>query len=306
VKGRRLGFGLGFDLPWRNQGVGFRPATEMPSPQLASYLRRETFGYLMFSYQPRGCTALDVATYQHAYDKLIDLIPSGTPIALHHTLLNYGATRYYDRKAVYKFTNDLYERYRFAWVNEDIGIWSHYGVPMPYPLPPLLVEASIDRAVDGLIEAKEALAPRLHLEFPGFSADLAVVVGRMDAYDWFRTVVEQADIDATLDIGHLLSYQWMLGHRGERLYEGLDRLPLQHCAEIHLSGCKIADNKFYDLHHGIILDEQIELLDRLIDLCPNLMGVTYEDPVLDDTGRLPAAAVANVERLRRRVATWMC
>ena len=53
------------------------------------------------------------------------------------------------------------------------------------------------------------------------------------------------------------------------------------------------------------MDEQIELLDRLIDCCPNLMGVTYEDPSLDALGRLPAAANLNVERLRRRVKQWM-
>jgi len=47
------------------------------------------------------------------------------------------------------------------------------------------------------------------------------------------------------------------------------------------------------------------LLDRLIDLCPNLLGVTYEDPSLDGSGRLPPAAILNVERLRHRVARWM-
>ena len=133
-QGRLLGFGIGFDLPWRNEGVGFRPSTEMLSPRLASYLRHERYNYLMFSYQPHGCTALDPGTYQRAYDKLIESIPPGTPVALHHTLLNLGATRPYDRRAIYNFTNALHDRYKFAWVNEDIGIWSHNGVPMPYPL----------------------------------------------------------------------------------------------------------------------------------------------------------------------------
>ena len=54
-------------------------------------------------------------------------------------------------------------------------------------------------------------------------------------------------------------------------------LPLSRCLELHLSGCEIRDGALLDLHHGILLDEQIELLDRLIDLCPNLVGVTYED-----------------------------
>jgi uncharacterized protein (UPF0276 family) len=302
---RRLGLGVGFDLPWRKEGLGFRPATALPSPQLVSYLVQETYGYLMFSYQPRGCTALELGTYQLAYDRLIDIVPPGTPVALHHTLLNFGATRRYDRTAVYDFTNALHERYRFAWVNEDVGIWSHKGVPMPYPLPPLLISETIERTVDDLIEAKESLHPAIHLEFPGFSAHLTVIVGTLDAYDWFREVVERAGVAATLDIGHLLSYRWMQGHRGEQLYADLERLPLRHCQEIHLSGCEVTDDRFHDLHHGILLDEQLELLDRLIDRCPNLIGVTYEDPALDGAGRLPAAANVNVDRLRRRVARWM-
>ena len=303
--GRRLGFGIGFDLPWREEGVGFRPATQTPSARLASYLRRETYGYLMFSYQPRGCTALDPRSYEPAYDRLVAILPPGTPIALHHTLLNLGAAGEYDRTAIYDFTNALHARFNFAWVNEDIGIWSHKGVPMPYPLPPLLIAENIERTVATLIEAKRCLRPALHLEFPGFSANLTVIVGRADAYDWFRQVVERADIAATLDIGHLLSYRWMLGHRGARLYDGLERLPLEHCEEIHLSGCEVTNDQFHDLHHGILMDEQLELLDRLIDRCPNLVGVTYEDPALDGAGHLPAAASPNVDRLRRRVSQWM-
>ena len=305
MRGRRLGFGIGFDLPWRPEGVGFRPATETPSARLASYLKCETYNYLMFSYQPRGCTALDPRSYQGAYDRLVAILPPGLPLALHHTLLNLGAVGEYDRSAIYDFTNALHKRFGFAWVNEDIGVWSHRGVPMPYPLPPLLIAENIARTVDTLIEARESLKPALHVEFPGFSADLTIIVGRMDAYDWFRQVVEGANVAATLDIGHLLSYRWMLGCRGERLYDGLERLPLRHCQEIHLSGCEVTDDRFHDLHHGLLMDEQLELLDRLIDLCPDLLGVTYEDPALDAAGRLPAAATANVDRLKRRVTQWM-
>jgi uncharacterized protein (UPF0276 family) len=305
MDGARLGFGVAFDLPWRNGGIGFNPTTGLLSQPLAAFLRRGQYAYLMFSYQPRGCTALDADAYLRAYEQLLDLVPAGTPLALHHTALNFGAPRAYDRAAVFAFTNQLHRRFDFGWVNEDIGIWSHNGLPMPYPLPPLLVAESIGPTVDGLIEAKAALAPRLHIEFPGFSGDLSIVVGRMDAYDWFREVAERADVAVTLDIGHLLSYRWLLGRRGEALYAGLDRLPLQRCREIHLSGCEVQADRFLDLHHGVLMDEQIELLDRLIDLCPDLQAVTYEDPALDGSGRFPPQAARNVERLRQRVDQWM-
>ena len=305
MDGARLGLGVAFDLPWRNSGAGFRTASGVLSPDVVEHLRREPYAYVMFSYQPRGCTALVAETYMQAYKQVRDAVPVGTPLALHQTALNFGATRPYDRKAVYDFTNALHRQFGFAWVNEDVGIWSHNGLPMPYPLPPLLIRESIWPTVDSVIEAKEALKPRLHLEFPGFSAGLSIVIGNMDAYDWFSEVSERSDVDVTLDVGHLLSYRWTLGHRGEQLYGGLARLPLERCREIHLSGCEVEEDRFYDLHHGVLMDEQIELLDRLVDLCPNLRGITYEDPAPDRSGRLSERAAPNVHRLRERVRQWM-
>lgn len=301
----RLGLGVGVDLPWGSKSIGFDTATGGPTPRLAAYLGREPYAYLMFSFQPRGHASLDVETYLPAYERLRDSARPGTPLVFHQTTLNFGATHDYDRRAVYAFTNELHRRLGFRWVVEDVGIWSQHGIPMPYPLPPFLTEESLERTVQSLVEAREALVPRLQLEFPGFTDGYSIVVGPMDAYDWFREVVDRADVAVTLDVGHLLSYRWLLGHTGEALYEGLERLPLARCREIHLSGCAVRRGRFLDLHHGILLDEQLELLDRLLDCCPNLEGVTYEDPAIDSKGHLPPKAVPNVARLRERVERWV-
>jgi uncharacterized protein len=300
-----LGLGVGFDMPWGQGAVVFNAATGGPSEILTAYLAHEPYAYLMFSFQPKGCAPLDADIYLPAYEQLRDCVPAGTPLAFHQTTLNFGASDSYDRSAVYAFTNALHRKLDFAWVNEDVGIWSHHGMAMPYPVAPFLIAESIAPTVADLIEAQAALEPRLHLEFPGFSDGYAVVIGRMDAYDWFREVAERAEVAVTLDTGHLLSYRWLRGHRGEALYADLERLPLALCREIHLSGCAVRQGRFLDLHHGVLLDEQLELLDRLLALCPNLIGVTYEDPVPDWRGRLPAKAAPNVDRLRRRVDQWM-
>lgn len=302
---QRLGLGVGFDLPWGHGAIAFDSRTAAPTERLAAYLRHERFAYLMFAFQPRGHAPLDAATYLPAYERLRDCAPVGTPLVFHQTTLNFGAAHAYDRAAVYAFTNELHARLGFRWVVEDVGIWSQHGIPMPYPLPPFLTEESLARTAEGLVEARHALAPRLQLEFPGFTDGYSVVVGSMDAYDWFREVVERADAAVTLDVGHLLSYRWLCGHTGEALYDGLERLPLARCREIHLSGCAVSRGRFLDLHHGILLDEQLELLDRLLDRCPNLEGVTYEDPALDSQGRLPPKAIPNVDRLRARVERWI-
>ena len=73
------------------------------------------------------------------------------------------------------------------------------------------------------------LAAPLLVEFPGFSAGTSIVIGSLHGYDFFREVVEQSGSPATLDIGHLLSYQWLRGLRGEDLYSELDKLPTSSC-----------------------------------------------------------------------------
>ena len=112
-----------------------------------------------------------------------------------------------------------------------------------------------------------------------------------------RCVLDESGALATLDVGHLLGYQWLRGRRGAALYDELERLPLDATFEIHLSRCAIENDRFIDFHHGVLLDEQLELLSRLLDMCGHVRAVTYEDPRFDDAGRLLPQAIPNVERL---------
>src|SRR5262249_34715042 len=131
-----------------------------------------------------------------------------------------------------------------------------------------------------------ALPVPLVLEFPGFARGVSLVLGDWHAYDFFRALADETNAPVTLDIGHLLSWQWFRGRRGADLFDELERLPLASCFEIHLSGCEIAGDRFVDAHHGRLLDEQIILLERLLPLCPNLRAVTFEDPRFDENGAL--------------------
>ena len=129
-------------------------------------------------------------------------------------------------------------------------------------------------------------------------------MGQLDAYDFFRAIAEETDSPVTIDLGHVLSYQWLRRRTGDRMFEGLERLPLAHCFEMHLSGCQITGGKFRDLHHGVLLDEQLALLEHLLPRCPNLRSITYEDPKYTDDGVLLAKAIPNYERLRQIAAQW--
>jgi uncharacterized protein len=301
----RLGLGVGMDLPW-GPPVGFDLAENRVGQRVERYLRASVneYAYLFFAFQPRGSWALSPDNYLTAYRSLRELLPGEMPWAFHHTILNLGSVERYDRTRVFDFTNALIAEFGFSWVVEDIGIWSIGGLPMPYPQPPFFTADALDVVVRNVREAVRELDTPLHIEFPGVTDKVTVVVGDLDAYDYFRELAERADAWVTIDVGHLLGWRWLSGHRGGDLYRGLERLPLERCRELHLSGCGISRGKFLDLHHGVLMDEQLTLTELLLERCPNLIGVTYEDPRYDDAGRLVEKSVPNVQRLRALVGGW--
>lgn len=304
----RRTFGVGLDLPW-GAAIGFveDPVRgERVADRVGQFLARhaDVFGAMFVSWQPRERSRPRVAAYGRAWDDVWRRAPAGAARALHHTMLNLGAIERYPRGALLEFTDALCARYGLGWVNEDLGLWSLHGRPLPYPLPPYLTTGGLAAAVANVREVMAGMTTPLVLEFPGFSDGTSVVVGRMDAYDFFRHVAEETDVAVTLDVGHLLSWRWLTGARGEALYDGLERLPLAACFELHLSGCAISAGKFCDFHHGVLMDEQLELLGRLLPLCPNARVVTYEDPKFDEQGQLVRKSVAGFERLRALVGRW--
>ncbi len=304
----RLGLGVGLDLPW-GAAAGFHHdpgGKDAVAERVVRFLNAHAgaFSHLFVSWQPKNRNRLDAREYFDAYDDLFARVPAYGVRALHQTALNLGAIERYDREPIIELTNALIERHGLSWVNEDLGLWSLHGRPLPYPLPPYLTPSGLVAARKNVAEAQARLEAPLLLEFPGFSHDESLVIGDLHAYDFFREVVEATGTCATLDVGHLLSYQWLRGRRGAELYQELERLPTRHCFEIHLSGCAIEGARFMDYHHGILLDEQLELLSRMLPLCPNLRAVTYEDPRFDPSGELLPAARPGFERLRAQVARW--
>lgn len=307
LRPERAGLGVGLDLAW---GAGFvhdRVLGDIAGETVVAFLTRyaDHFGHLFVSWQPRDRGRLDARDYFPAFDDLFARVGAHYPArGLHHTALNLGAIEPYERGALLELTNALVERYDLSWVNEDLGLWSLGGKPLPYPLPPFLTREGLLAAVRNVREARVVLRAPLLIEFPGFSDGTAFFIGRLHAYDFFRTVAEEADVAVALDTGHLLSYQWLRGRRGRHLFEELDRLPLARCFEVHLSGCAIDGDRFLDLHHGVLLDAQTAMLESLLARCPNVRAITYEDPVFDQQGELIGEATAGFEKLRRVVRAW--
>jgi uncharacterized protein len=300
-------------MPWGGghlgrRGVGF---VETPdggdiTPRVRSFLGRHggDFSYGALAFQPRSRAVVQAADYARAYDRYFEALPAGAGRAFHQTEFNMGTPERYDRAPVAEFTNELAARYGFRWVVEDLGIWSIRGYPLPYPLPPPLTEPGLELATRNAAQAASLLELPLHVEFPGFTEGGSFFVGRMDAFEYFARLAQDAGVWVTIDVGHVLSYQWLRGRTGPDMLDGVDQLPLGRCRELHLSGCQIVNGKFRDLHHGVLLDEQLELTEYLLPRCPNLLGVTYEDPMYREDGRLVDKSVANYDRLKTLVGAW--
>jgi len=318
IKSDWLGFGVGMDMPWDGKN-GF-VVSENGSVDVAEGMKKffklhdSDFNYSFLSYQPRGRGRLDAKRYREAFARFRSFAPTTGAFALHHTILNMGSTQSYPWQLVADFTNELIEEFAFDWVNEDLGIWSIDGKSLPYPLAPLLDHTGLRSCIENIARYLGALKAPLLVEFPGFSEGSNVVHGKMHAYEYFAEIAARTGCAVTLDTGHLISYQWFRGKRGDELFDELDLLPLEHCFEIHLSGCQIVKERFFDFHHGVIMDEQIELLKILLDRCPNAKAVTYEDPRFVNSGELIKKSLPNFQRLRetiqnaskmkRGVATW--
>jgi uncharacterized protein len=309
----RLGLGLLMDMPWGGGALGRRDigfvetddgGDIMPSVRAFAHRHGGDFDYAALAYQPRGRTIPRRADYTRAYDRFYEALPTGISRAFHQTEFNMGTPERYDRRPAAGFTNALAERYGFRWVVEDLGIWNLRGWPLPYPLPPPLTEPGLEIATRNVAETAALLTLPLHVEFPGFTEGGSFVLGGLDAFVYFARLAEDADVQVTLDVGHLLSYQWLRGRTGRRMFEEIEALPLGRCRELHLSGCQIVDGKFRDLHHGVLLDEQLELTEYLLPRCPDLLGVTYEDPVFHPDGRLVEKSRHNYERLKALVGAW--
>lgn len=305
--GPRLGLGVGLDLPWSGP-YGFVDGRIAPRTRRFLERHADRFAYMFASWQPRDRSVPRAADYFAAFDDLFAGLPYRDK-ALHPTALNLASPTY-DRTAIIDLVNALVERYGLRWVNEDLGLWSVLGRPLPYPQPPPLTARGIACCTAICRDVDARLAAPLVVEFPGFEVTrppqrATWLHGTLDAYDVFREIVEGAGVHCNLDTGHLLTWRWLAGHRGDALLDGLDRLPLDRCIEIHCAGTVATADGIVDAHHGVLLDMQLELARRLMARCPALRVVTYEDPRFDDDGVLPPELAASLDALDACVRAWL-
>jgi uncharacterized protein len=305
----KLGLGVGLDMQWGISN-GFEYDTNLKSWDVATATKNffskynKNFSYGFASLQPMPGCGMESSYYIPELGKYYRLLSSDSVRSLHHTFLNLGSLESYDKTKLFEFTNKVCDELNIQWINEDVGIWSINGKSLPYPLPPVLTKSGLIQTVKNVIEANKNLNTPLLLEFPGFTDGIGFALGKEHAFDYFYELVHATQTAMTLDTGHVLGYLWQKGVRGDQLYRDVERLPLEMVFEIHMSGCGIIKDRFHDFHHGVLLEEQVTLLKLLVERCPNLKGITYEDPKFKEDGRLIEKGEDSLSAIKSIVCDW--
>ena len=220
---QKLGLGVGLDMPWGDP-FGFNIKEKRPTHKVLNFINRYSsdFNYGFISCHPKDRGKLDAKDHMEAFHNFFDRANHFKVRALHHTFLNLGAVEPYDKLSICEFTNQLIKEFDIKWLNEDLGIWSIRGKTLPYPLPPYLTNEGLKASIKNIKDYQSGLDVPLLIEFPGFTEGTNFFIGRIHAFDFFNELVEKTNSPVTLDTGHLISYQWLLGQRGEGLYSDLD------------------------------------------------------------------------------------
>lgn len=137
--------------------------------------------------------------------------------------------------------------------------------------PLLLTDETKKYCVDGLVKIKEAVEVPFLLENPPIS----FMIGEQDFLTWFSDCLELSNSYCLLDIGHLLSWESIVG---ESVISRLKDFPLDKVVQIHLAqGMVDYTSKYYaDLHGEPYSERLYEILLYLLEKCPNLKAVTLE------------------------------
>jgi len=263
-----------------------------------------TSSHLSVSWQPRRRVHVEARDYFTAYDDLFARVGDRFATrALRHSAISRRAIEAYRRGELLEVTNTLVDRYHFEWVSEDLGLWPIQGKP-PYPTGPRLNQEGLWVAIRHAKVVRAGLEVPLLVDFPGFATSAGAHEAPIHAYDFFRSVADEADVAVAIDTAKLLSYQWQRNKRGSDLIGEVDKLPLARCFEIHVSAREAKSGRVFEGTGEMLWESQLDMLKRMAPLCPNVRLITYDGPLADSGADARGIARSELARLREVVSSW--
>ncbi len=247
--------GVALDLPWDVESRDVSALLDETSAYVA---------HLSLGWQPGPRPHVDAGDYFPAYDDFFAHAGARfSSRSLHHSARSRGAIEAYRQGELLEVTNALVDRYGFAWVTEDAGLW---------PIQPDVPDA--DALASWSHDALWGAARHARVLRAGLEAPLVLDFPRTRAYDFFRALGtrSRASSDRARSAVRCIRAPPRTIHprrRGTDSFEDIERLPLARCFELRVSArdADDAEGSF---------EAELECIERLIGLCPNLRVIVYE------------------------------
>jgi len=148
-----------------------------------------------------------------------------------------------------------------------------YSTQLGYFIPPIYNQASLDIAIQRVIEVQAVMPVPVAIEPP----PVTFVAGTIPLFRFFGELSRATDCAILLDMGHLVSYEMA---SGRKVRDALDELPCERVVEVHVAGGRLkkgdAGPVYVDAHECTILEETWQMFDQMLPELPNVKAVCYE------------------------------
>lgn len=183
---------------------------------------------------------------------------------------------------------------RSPWLAQDVSVCfieePGYSIQLGYFVGPILSKASLEQAVQRVLEVRNVVNVPLLLEPPPATWR----IGDMSMMEWLNELALRTGCGLLIDSGHM--YAHCLVEKRNLLSD----IDFSRVVEIHVAGGSIGvrnKRKYYtDDHRLPIQPEAWAVFDRLVASSPNLKAVCYECE-----GASAASVLPVLQRVRQRV-----
>jgi uncharacterized protein (UPF0276 family) len=211
----------------------------------------------------------------------VGLIQETLPVILHCASMSVAGFVPPDDSTLTAIESEA-ERTRTPWIGEHLafitaeGLYPHQEhtkspTALTYTVCPQLSEETVERVAENLNTLRSRFAAPLILENSPQYFD--VPGSTMNMTDFIGTVVTSCNVGLLLDLTHFLIS--MLNTNHDALRE-IDRLPLEHVVEIHISGLNVQSGVVWDDHATPATEPVFGLLQRVLQRArPRAVTVEY-------------------------------
>lgn len=202
---------------------------------------------------------------------------AGVPVLFHPSYINFCGS-FANSRPWLEATAHHVAAVGSPWFAQDVAycFWQEgpgYSTQLGYFIPPILNEASLERAVERVREVQALVPVPVAVEPP----PMTFAVGTMPLFTFFGELARGADCAILLDMGHLVSWEMA---SGGRVRDHLAHLPVDRVVEVHIAGGRLSADgdgtTYIDAHERAILPQAWRMLEQMLPELPAVRAVCFE------------------------------